>query len=374
VDETPFASGRRIIIGKHEDSTTQIRSNKEEEGREQALPSSSLLLLLIKRNKDAIVHVFMQAAIGETIMEITLKEAKRILTPQRGGFLTSRPYPFTHALSGYVGCGFGQTTCGLYCYAQFLPNWSFSGFTAAWGQAVQVKTNAAELLDKALRTMKPAMRQRLRIFMSSTTDPYQPLERTYQITRQCLEVFSQYRDLDLLVIQTRSPLAERDLSLLLQIPYVWLSISIETDDQAYLKGLRGGPLLARRWGLVRAAGSAGVPTQITVSPCLPYTTVEEFGQQLLHSGAQRLIVDTVTDGDGAGGGRTARSPFAQAEPEWAETSHAHRLYHYLCEKAGESGITPGWSTAGFCGIPPRNRLYEGTPGEGDREIYDGRTH
>jgi len=152
-------------------------------------------------------------------MEITLKEAKSILTPQHSGLLTAGPYPFTHTLSGYVGCGFGQTTCGLYCYAQFLPNWSFSGLTAPWGQAVQVKANAAELLDKALSTMKPTTRQKLRIFMSSTTDPYQPIEREHQVTRQCLEVFARYHDIDLLVMQTRSPLAERDIPLYIQIPY-----------------------------------------------------------------------------------------------------------------------------------------------------------
>src|SRR5260370_18916270 len=115
-------------------------------------------------------------------MEITQKEAKSILTPQHHGFLAAGPYPFTHALSGYIGCGFGQTTCGLYCYAQFLPNWSLSGFTAAWGQAVQVKMNAPQLLDKALRTMKPALRHERRSFMSSTTDPYQPRERNDQVT------------------------------------------------------------------------------------------------------------------------------------------------------------------------------------------------
>jgi DNA repair photolyase len=284
-------------------------------------------------------------------MEIIQKDAKSILTPQDHGFLAAGPYPFTHALSGYTGCGFGQTTCGLYCYAQFLPNWSLSSFTAAWGQAVQVKTNAAQLLDKALRTMKPALRQKLRIFMSSTTDPYQPLERKYQVTRQCLEVFARYDDLELLVVQTRSPLAERDLPLMLQIPYAWLSITIETNDQAYLKGLKGGPSLSTRWELVRTASARDVPTQITISPCLRYTGVEEFGQQLLHSGAHRLVVDSVTDGDGARGERTARSPFARAEPDWANTTHAHELYHYLLGKAVGTGISLGWSNAGFCGIP-----------------------
>src|SRR6266702_9001708 len=114
-------------------------------------------------------------------MEITLKEAKSILTPQHSGLLTAGPYPFTHTLSGYVGCGFGQTTCGLYCYAQFLPNWSFSGLNAEWGQGVVVKANAAEMLEKTLHSMKTVSRQRLRIIMSSTTDPYQHLERTHQV-------------------------------------------------------------------------------------------------------------------------------------------------------------------------------------------------
>jgi DNA repair photolyase len=295
---------------------------------------------------------------GDTSMEILLKEAKSILTPQRNGFLAARPYPFTHSLSGYVGCGFGQTTCGLYCYARFLPNWHFSGFTAGWGHAVQVKTNAAQLLAKALSTMKPVARQKLRIFMSSTTDPYQPIERQHQITRQCLEVFFDYPDLDLLVIQTRSPLAARDFSLIEKIPYACLSVSIETDDQAYLKNLKGGPQLEKRWKLVRDARACGIQTQITVSPCLPYSSIEEFGQRLLQSGAHRLIVDSLTDGDGAEGERTARSPFAQVEPGWRDTSHAQRLYNYLREQASGTKISIGWSIAGFCGIAPRHATNE----------------
>jgi len=286
-------------------------------------------------------------------MEVALKEVKGILTPQRTGFLAEGPYPFTHALSAYVGCSFGQTTCGMYCYAQFLPNWSFSGFTAAWGEAVQVKTNAATLLDTTLAKMKPETRRKLRIFMSSTTDPYQPLENTHQMTRQCLEVFARYPDLDLLVIQTRSPLTERDLPLLRDIPYAWLSVTIETDDQAYLKHLKGGPLLEKRWRLIQAASESDVHIQITVSPCLPYTSVEAFGQRLLNSGAQRIVVDTVVDGDGSGGERTARSAYAKAEQDWRETTKAHALYDYLCNQGEKKGIAIGWSNAGFCGIAPR---------------------
>lgn len=302
-------------------------------------------------------------------MNITLKEAKSILTPQGRGFLAAGPYPFTHALSAYTGCGFGQTTCGMYCYAQFLPNWTFGGSTEAWGKAVQVKTNAAELLETALSHMKPAQRRKLRILMSGATDPYQPIEHEHQITRQCLEVFTRYPDLDLLLVQTRSPLAGRDLPLLLNISYAWLSVTIETNDQAYLKRLKGGPLLSKRWELVRTASRAGVPTQIAVSPCLPYTGVEEFGQQLLQSGARRLIVDSPVDGDGSRGKRTARSPFAQAEPTWADTTRPRQLYRYLREQSEKTGIAVGWSSAGFNGIPPRQQpevlhMWQNASGEG----------
>jgi DNA repair photolyase len=189
--------------------------------------------------------------------------------------------------------------------------------------------------------------------MSGSTDPYQPLERHHQLTRQCLEVFARYPDLDLLLVQTRSPLAERDFPVLQDIPYAWLSVTIETDDQAYLKSLKGGPLLSKRWELVRRASDAGIRTQIAVSPCLAYSGVETFGQQLLQSGTQRIIVDSLLAGDGADGQRTARSPFARVEPEWARTSHADRLYHYLQEKTEGTGIAVGWSSAGFSGIPPR---------------------
>jgi DNA repair photolyase len=288
-------------------------------------------------------------------MEIQQRDAASILTPQRQGFLASDPYPFTHSLSGYLGCGFGQTTCGLYCYAQFLPNWQFREPSAAWGEAVTAKNNAAELLERALSKMKPEKRRSLRIFMSSTTDPYQPLEKRYEVTRRCLEVFARYEDLDVLVIQTRSPLAARDLQLLQHIPYAWLSVTIETDDQSYLQHLKGGPMLAKRHELVRQAHAAGIQTQITVSPCLPFTSVEGFGQWLISSGAERIVVDTMVDGDGSDGRRTARSPFARAEPGWQSTDQAHALYTYLTEQVQNGGaFNVGWSIAGFCGIPPRH--------------------
>ncbi len=283
-------------------------------------------------------------------MNVVVTKTKSILTPQTGGFLAAGPYPFTHALSAYTGCGFGMTTCGQYCYAQFLPNWTFSSAGARWGTLVRVKENAAALLERSLRAMRAETRRKLRIFMSATTDPYQPIESQYGLTRRCLEVFARYDDLDLLVIQTRAPLASRDFDVMRSIPYAWLSITIETDDQAELRRSGGGPALAKRLGLATAARQADINTQVTISPCLPHTT--GFATTLLATGVRRFVVDTFVDGDGTEGSRTARSPYARQHPEWRDETLARRLFETL----GAAGGEVGWSTEGFCGIPPRQAM------------------
>jgi len=275
--------------------------------------------------------------------------ARSILTKQTGGFLTSAPYPFTHTLAAYTGCAFGATTCGMYCYAQHLPNWIWGGGGQPWGSTVLVKENAPELLETTLKRMTAERRRSLRIFMSSSTDPYQPLEATWRLTRRCLEVFARYPDLDLLLIQTRSDLAERDLDLMQCIPYAWLSLTIETDDPAVYTRLRGGPRPGPRFALARAAVAASIKTQIAVSPCLPYSA--GFVQALVETGVARVIVDTFVAGDGSGGVRTAKSPFASTMPNdhWRDQDPARRLHAQL----QQAGITVLWSAAGFCSIPPR---------------------
>ena len=90
----------------------------------------------------------------------------------------------------------------------------------------------------------------------------------------------------------------------------------------------------------------GTLTQVAVSPCLPYT--DRFADVIADTGVERVVVDTLVEGDGARGERTARSPYA-AVPGWRETAHAHALAEMLRGR----GIAVGWSAAGFGGIPPR---------------------
>ena len=281
-------------------------------------------------------------------MQVRMIQAKKILTKQRGGFLTQGQYPYTHALSWAAGCGFGNIYCGAYCYAQSLPNWLYNKQPGEnWGDAVILKENAPELLEAELA--KATKRSEMRIFMSSVTDPYQPLERRYRLTRRCLDVFAKYDDLDLLVIQTRSPFVVDDLQRMANIPYLWLSMTLETDRG----DLQHGPneaFVRQRLEAVQKAVAAGIKTQITVSPCLPYT--DNFADKLISSGVQRIVVDSFVAGDGSAGRRTAESPFGQqAAYNWRDEDPARTLYEQLTA----SGINTGWSATGFNGIPPRRQ-------------------
>jgi DNA repair photolyase len=273
-------------------------------------------------------------------------QAKSILTPQKRGFLTAGERPFTHSLSWAIGCGYGKLYCGAYCYAQMLPNWHFGRREGeAWGDALIVKVNAPELL--AAQLARARNRPEMRIFMSPVTDPYQPIERKLRLTRRCLEVFARYDDLNLLLIQTRGPAVINDFELIAAIPYAWLGMTIETDrhDTAY------GPTrsqVERRLRAVELAVARGVPTQIAVSPCLPYS--DAFAERLLATGAQRIVIDTFAVGDGSGGARTGKSAFAAlADYNWRDDDIAISLYHQL--SAYHDSVE--WSGEGFAGIVGR---------------------
>ena len=101
-------------------------------------------------------------------------------------------YDFT--LNPYSGCSFGCT----YCYAAFFSKTREQ--RDRWGYWVMVKENALELLERRKRGALDGKR----IYMSTVTDPYQPIERQLDLTRGLLEVLAD-RHSPKLVVQTRSP-------------------------------------------------------------------------------------------------------------------------------------------------------------------------
>src|SRR5207237_4835731 len=115
--------------------------------------------------------------------------------------------PFTWTINPYRGCEFGCK----YCYARYAHE--FMELTAAsFEDRIYAKANVAALLRRELRKKDP----RDGIAIGTATDPYQPAERRFGLTRSILEVFAGERGWNV-AITTKSDLVTRDLDLLVAI-------------------------------------------------------------------------------------------------------------------------------------------------------------
>ena len=225
-------------------------------------------------------------------------QSKSILNPT-GGFLAS----YTHSLNAYQGCAFGKNSCP-YCYVRAMPLQRFAG--RPWGEWVKAKINAPELLKRELEAAKrKGLFGKLRVFMSTATDPYQGVEARLKITRGILEVFAESGDFGFLVVQTRSPLIERDVDALGRLgSRVAVSFTIETNREDVRRQITpASPSVERRLATLERLTRAGLKTQAAISPVLPCDP--EIFAELIATRASRVVVDTLIDGDGAGGRRSA---------------------------------------------------------------------
>jgi len=233
--------------------------------------------------------------------QVTEIRARGILTAQRNGFLAG----FTHSLNPYMGCAFGARGSCPFCYVRALPV-AGAGGGRAWGDWVLAKTNAPELLRKELPRLA-ARGVRPRIFFSSSTDPYQGAEARLGITRGLLQVLVELPDsFEVVLLQTRSPLVERDLDLLVRLrDRLWVSLTLETDDERVRRALTPlSPSVERRLATLDRLTRAGLRAQAAVSPVLPCNPERFAG--LLSGRVTRVLLDTFFAGDGSGGARTIR--------------------------------------------------------------------
>jgi len=224
-------------------------------------------------------------------LAVTSKQPKSLLNIGTG-FLTG----YTHTLNPYAGCSFGCS----YCYVRQMPVALFRG--AAWGTWVDIKEGAADVLRKDLR--RAQAKGPVTIFMSSSTDPYQPMEYRARVTRSLLEAMADEQP-EFLLVQTRSPLVRRDMDLLLRLgDKVRVSVTIETDLEPIRKAFTPyAPPIAARLQTLRLLREAGVPTQAAIAPVLPSS--ERFAASLREV-VDRVVVDDYYMGDGSGGRRTQR--------------------------------------------------------------------
>jgi DNA repair photolyase len=167
----------------------------------------------------------------------------------------SQVYPYV--INPYTGC---QHNC-LYCYAHFMKR--FTGHKEPWGQFVDVKVNAPELLKREITRKRPG-----RVWVSGVCDPYQPLEARYKLTRQCLEILVE-NDWPV-TIQTRSPLVLRDLDILKKGKDFEAGLSITTADDGVRKLFEpSAPPIKERVRALDKLHQAGIRTYAMIAPILP---------------------------------------------------------------------------------------------------------
>jgi DNA repair photolyase len=226
------------------------------------------------------------------------ENSSRALNPT-GGFLKG----FTYSLNPYIGCAFGAGGGCPFCYVRALPI-AMKGDGAPWGNWVIAKINLKERLLAELAALRKAGRlESATVFMSSATDPYQGLERRLYLTRGALEAFVEY-PVRRVLLQTRSPMVERDLDLLRQLAdRVMVSITLETDDDSVRRALTPtSPSVPRRLKTSRMMRCEGIPVQLAISPMMP-NHPERFAE-LADEATDRVIVDSYFAGDGSGGRRS----------------------------------------------------------------------
>ena len=178
------------------------------------------------------------------------------------------------SLNPYIGCEFGCT----YCYARDTHRWTverMGGLADAhpsFERDILVKSNLADAL---VRTLHPAKLAGQVLAIGTATDPYQPAERRFRLTRQVLETLMAYKGIRL-GITTKSPLVVRDIDVLTRLRErheVSVNMSIATLDPRLARRLEARSAVpSARLRAVRQLTDAGIRAGVFVMPILPCIT------------------------------------------------------------------------------------------------------
>lgn len=181
-------------------------------------------------------------------MKITEKHAKSILSPSK---------IYDYVVNPYVGC---QHACS-YCYARFMKR--FTGHKEPWGDFVDVKINAPDLLSKEIKKKRMGT-----VWVSGVCDPYQPLEKRYMLTRRCLEILVQNNWP--VFIQTRSPLVLRDMDIFRKSKNIEVGLTITTANDEIRKIFEPyAPPIEKRLNAIETLHQSGIRTYVMIAPILP---------------------------------------------------------------------------------------------------------
>ncbi len=211
-----------------------------------------------------LVGIAKMASEGETVrvghdVEYFTLEARSILNR-----CTSARMPFTWTVNPYRGCEFACK----YCYARYTHEFMEIRDNVEFERKIYIKQDVQRLLRQDLKRVKPNEE----IAVGTATDPYQPAERRYEMTRSLLEVFAEQRGLNLSFI-TKSDLITRDIDLFRKIAEhntLFLNITVTTMNVQLTRILEPrAPRPDLRIKALRQLSEAGLDCGVSCAPVLP---------------------------------------------------------------------------------------------------------
>ena len=229
---------------------------------------ASLPLLPDSDSAPKLVGIARLAAEGESLREghnveyFTL-ETKSLLNR----VVSRRNLPFTWAINPYRGCEFACK----YCYARYTHEFMEMRDGIEFEQKIFVKQHAANLLRKELKKVKAGES----IAIGTATDPYQPAERRFEVTRAILEELARHSGLEIGIV-TKSNMIVRDVEILRRIGEqneLFVNLTITTVDTGLARILEPrAPRPDLRLETVRQLNLAGVDAGVICAPVLPDIT------------------------------------------------------------------------------------------------------
>jgi DNA repair photolyase len=242
-----------------------------------------------------------------------LRDATRTIIARN----TSPDISFSQSINPYRGCEHG---C-IYCFAR--PTHAYLGLSPGldFETKLLVKPDAAKLLEAELS--KPSYKPQV-IAMGTNTDPYQPIEREWRVTRSILEVLAAFKNP--VGIVTKSALITRDIDILAPMAAEGLAkvaLSITTLDRKLARIME--PRAAtpeRRLETLRALSAAGIPTVVMTAPIIPALNDEEM---------ESILAAAAEAGAKQAGYTLLRLPLEIKDlfREWLETQVPDRAKHVM---------------------------------------------
>jgi DNA repair photolyase len=206
-------------------------------------------------------------------MKIRQIDCKTALSP-------SRLPGLDYSLNPYRGC---EHNCA-YCYVPNVLKISREN----WGKFVDVKVNIPAVLSKELKKKKPGV-----VAISTVTDPYQPVEEKYELTRYCLEQLLMH-DFPI-CIQTKSNLIVRDVDIISKFSDAEVMVSIATLNDVERKLLEpNSSSIDERLDVIRKCSGEGIRTNVFFGPIYPTVKngdLTEILNVFMECGVSEIMID-----------------------------------------------------------------------------------